>query len=156
MNISEKTLERLCIDDIPRIISEEHPIKFCCYIDDWEIDRMAQDYKSKVDEIVKFLCDEDAIDVLYEDYEEYGGSLTDFVRRDYDEEWLGFMIIETAEYIYVDSIIRDSSSDMLSECFMVFQELACSEPCHKLNNTVLSDNTPDIQIANFLSFSPIS
>ena len=156
MNISEKKLEILCIGDIPRIISEEHPIKFRCYLDNWDIDRMAQDYKVKINEIIKLLSDEGAIDILYEDYVEYKGSLTDFV-RDSDEEWLGIMLLETAEYIYVDSIIRDSAPDMLSDCFMILQNLTCPESSHKLNNTVLSDNTSDdIQIANFFSFSPIS
>ena len=68
MNTLEKTLNLLCITDIPTIISEEHPIKLRCYLDDWDIDRMAEDYKDKIDEIIEFLCNEGAIDVLYEDY----------------------------------------------------------------------------------------
>lgn len=154
MNTSEKKINYINFDVVPNLVRSG--ATFCCYIVNYNLSDMATDYP--LDKIVRFIDEKSYGDIDYEDYQEY---IKDHGRNhgvnaffSQDETFLGFLIIETEDTIFVDPLWNTEISDTIWDLFQVLSYLADNKNKAKVNAPKELDSISSIN--TFFRFIPLS
>ena len=129
MNTSEKKIDYINFDVVPELVNSG--ALFCCYIINYNLSDMITDYP--LDKIVEFIDKKSFGDIDYEDYLEYvkdhgrDHGVNAFFAQ--DDTFLGFLVIETDDTIFIDPMWTTEISDTIWDCFQAFGKMSSSKKC---------------------------
>lgn len=154
MNTSEKKIDYINFDIVPSLI--KLGATFHCYIVNYNLSDMTADYP--LDKIIKWIDEKSFGDIDYKDYIKY---VTD-LGRDHgvnaffaqDKAFLGFLVIESEDTIFVNPLWNTEISDTVWDCFQVFSNLASNKSGAKVNTPKESNSISSIN--TFFKFMPLS
>lgn len=150
MNILEKKIDYINFDVVPSLIKSG--ATFRCYIVNYNLSDMASDYP--LDKIVKWIDEKSFGDLDYKDFKEYieergkDHGVNAFFAQ--DDTFLGFLVIETEDAIFVYPLWNTEISDTIWDCFQVFDNLAKNKVTGPKESKSISS------INNFFKFMPLS
>lgn len=156
MNILEKKIDYINFDVVPSLIKSG--ATFCCYIVNYNLSDIATDYP--LDKIVKYVDEKSYGDIDSEYYKEYirihgrDHGVNEFFAK-YDG-FLGFLIIETWDTIFVNAMWNTEATDVIWDCFQVFSNLALANNKNKPKISAPEESNSISSINTFFRFMPLS
>lgn len=154
MNILEKTINYIDFDTIPNLVYSG--AIFNCYIINYNLSDMVTNYP--IDRIIQFIDKETFGDIDYKDYlkfvEDRGRDhgANEFLAK--NEDFLGFLVIETEYSILVHPMWTTEISDTIWACFEAFSNLANNKNNVKVSGSKESNSISSIN--TFFKFMPLS
>ena len=158
MNTSEKRIDYIDFDMVPDLVRSG--AIFNCYIINYNISDMVIDYP--IDKIIQYIDKRSYGDIDFEEYLEFvqdrgrEHGANEFLAK--DENFLGFLIIETEDTILVQAMWVPEMSDTIWDCFNALAILA-DTPKQKVrdsNSLKPTSLEPVSSITNFFKFIPLS
>lgn len=155
MNISEKKIDYIDFDMVPSLVNSG--AVFNCYIINYNLSDMVTNYP--IDRIIQFIDNQTYGDIDYKDYLEFvkdrgrDHGANEFLAK--DENFLGFLVIETDDSILVYPMWNTEISDTIWDCFHALARLAYyNSPKQKgCDSTSLKSTS---SVTNFFKFIPLS
>lgn len=154
MNTSEKKIDYINFDMVPSLVYSG--AIFNCYIINYNLSDMVTNYP--IDRIIQFIDKETFGDIDYKDYLEFvedrgrDHGANEFLAK--DEDFLGFLVIETEDSILVHPMWTTEISDTIWSCFEAFSNLANNKNNVKVSGSKKSNSISSIN--TFFKFMPLS
>lgn len=154
MNTLEKKIDFINFDLLPDLVYSG--AKFYCYIINYNITGLVGNYP--LDKIIEFIDKQTIGDICYDDYKDFVANIKDkydlgqkvniFLSK--NEDFFGFLIIETEDSILVHPMWATEISDTIWSCFEAFSTLANNKNFYSPYSESKSS------IAKVLKFMPLS
>ena len=153
MNTSEKKIDYIDFDTVPSLVYSG--AVFNCYIINYNLSDMVTNYP--IDRIIQFIDNQTYGDIDYKDYLEFvkdrgrDHGANEFLAK--DENFLGFLVIETDDSILVYPMWTTEISDTVWDCFHALARLAYNSQPKACDPTSLEHTS---SVTNFFKFMPLS